>query len=121
MRTPVILVISLSFLACGGFDTGGGTSTSNVGSSSGDGTSSSSSGGTTTTATWTDAAMQSVVANRCATAGCHDGTHSPNYVGISEASMRSSSRALAAVESGSMPPRASLSASEKATFLAFYE
>ena len=112
MRTPVILVISLSFLACGGLDTGGGTSTSNVGSSS---------GGTTTTATWTDAAMQSVVANRCATAGCHDGTQSPSYVGISEASMRSSSRALAAVESGSMPPRASLSASEKATFLAFYE
>ncbi len=121
MRTLVIVSISLSIGACGGLDTGGGTNTSDVGSSSGEASSSSSSGGVATTATWSDAAMQSVVATRCATAGCHDGSHSPTYSNISEASMRASTRALAVVESGSMPPRASLSSSELATFAAFYE
>lgn len=82
--------------------------------------SSSTSGGTAST-TWTDTEMQNLVATKCATAGCHDGTRSPDYAGISEADMKANTAALREVQSGKMPERSSLTPAEKALFLAFYE
>jgi hypothetical protein len=64
--------------------------------------------------------MQTLVANRCATAGCHDGTSSPTYKGISEASMKSDSKALSQVNAGLMPLNSSLTTTELTTFKNFY-
>jgi hypothetical protein len=64
--------------------------------------------------------MQTLVANRCANAGCHDGSVSPNYKSITEASMKSDSKALSQVTAGLMPKGSTLSAAELATFKAFY-
>jgi len=65
--------------------------------------------------------MQTLVANRCANAGCHDGTSSPLYKGISEAAMKSDSNALPQVNAGLMPKGGTpLTAAELAIFRNFY-
>jgi hypothetical protein len=64
--------------------------------------------------------MQLVVAQHCAIGGCHDGTESPKYAGIAEASMKADSSAYSQVVSGRMPRSGALSAAELATFKAFY-
>ena len=76
-------------------------------------------GGGNSTA-WANQGMQTLVANRCANAGCHDGTSSPLYKGISEANMKSDSKALSQVNAGLMPKGTPFSASELATFKNFY-
>jgi hypothetical protein len=72
-------------------------------------------------ATWSNTAMQNLVASRCATSGCHDGAVSPNYKSISESSMKSDSNALSQVNAGLMPKGSSLTATDKATFQNFYK
>lgn len=100
---PVSLGVSALIWSCGGGGSGG-----------------SNDGGGSTPAAWTNKEMQSLVTNRCANAGCHDGTVSPSYKGISEANMKSDSKALSQVTAGLMPKGSSLSATELATFKAFY-
>jgi hypothetical protein len=70
---------------------------------------------------WNDTAMQTLVATKCAIGGCHDGSESPNFKNISEAAMKANREALTQVQSGKMPRTGSLTAEEKATFIAFYQ
>ena len=71
---------------------------------------------------WTNTAMQSVVGSNCATAGCHNGTRSPNYKTISEAGMKADSSALSRVNAKTMPPQGlTLSSADLATFQDFYK
>lgn len=71
--------------------------------------------------TWTNKEMQSLVATNCAISGCHNGTQAPNYTNISEANMKADTAARSQVASGAMPQGGTLSASQKATFEAFYK
>ena len=71
--------------------------------------------------TWSNTAMQSIVNNQCAAAGCHDGTQSPKYKDISESAMKADTQALTEVQAGRMPQSGPLSASDKATFVAFFQ
>lgn len=108
------LAMGLLLSACqgGGGGGGGGDGNSQNGGNPG------SSG---KTASWVNKDMQTLVANRCANAGCHDGSVNPNYKGISEAAMKNDSNALPQVNSGQMPKGgAPLTASELATFRNFY-
>jgi hypothetical protein len=70
---------------------------------------------------WTDTAMQSLVAKKCAASGCHDGSRSPNLKGISESAMKADTKSLQEVNAGKMPRRLTLTAAEKDAFAAFYE
>lgn len=80
-------------------------------------------GGGTPSGAWSNTAMQSLVAAKCATAGCHNGSQPPNYKGISETGMKADSEALNQVLIGAMPPSGSsqLTTAEKTTFQNFYK
>lgn len=110
MKSPLSWMTALLALvtACGGTDDGttSSTSTSSTASAS--------------TAAWTDTAMQSLVATKCATSSCHGGAEQPNMKGISEAAMKADTQALAEVLTGKMPKGGSLTTAEKTTFVAFY-
>lgn len=70
---------------------------------------------------WTDTAMQNLVAQKCASAKCHDGTQIPNFVNYKEADMRAYIRAAVQVSSLKMPPPPlSFNDAEKAIFAKFY-
>lgn len=80
-------------------------------------------GGGNTSDAWSNTAMQSLVAAKCASSGCHNGAQAPNYKGISETAMKADKNALREVSSGSMPPSSSpaLTTTEKTTFQNFYK
>lgn len=73
-----------------------------------------------TAVAWSDTGMQALVSGNCAISGCHNGTQTPNYSGISEAAMKADTTAKTRVANGSMPQSGPLTAAQKATVAAFY-
>jgi len=111
IRTAVLsLFFYLSFAACGAKEAATPASSA-AGAASG-----------VASGPWKNKTMQTLVGQKCASAGCHNGTVPPNFALYSEADMKDYTKAGAQVGASKMPPLpATLSKEEKAVFTNFYK